>query len=459
MSRAVPVRKGQEIELAIDSLSHDGQGVGRYQGFAIFVPHAVPGDQIRAEIITVQKNYARGLITKIIASSASRVNPACSIFPACGGCQLQHLSYQEQLEFKRQVVVEALARIGKLKGITVHRTLGMEEPWHYRNKAQIPLGRKGKEIVAGFYAPRSHRIIDMPEGCKIQDSLINKVLAEVRRLIVKHNLTTYSEETHSGLLRHLFVRVGRVTGEAMVVLVINATQLPRGKAIAQELMEAVPQVVSFGISINTRRTNLVLGDKFRLLAGKKSLTDYIGPFRFDISARSFFQVNPVQTEVLYNKAVEYAALTGREEVVDAYCGIGTISLFLAQKARLVVGIETVEAAIRDARANARRNGVDNIDFITGDVERVLPELWEQGFRPDVIVLDPPRKGCAPSALDTFARMQPDRIVYVSCNPTTLARDLGYLAQRGYQVREVQPVDMFPQTAHVETIARIQRADW
>lgn len=288
--------------------------------------------------------------------------------------------------------------------------------------------------------------------------MINKVLAEVRRLIVKHNLTTYSEETHSGLLRHLFVRVGRVTGEAMVVLVINATQLPRGKAIAQELMEAVPQVVSFGISINTRRTNLVLGDKFRLLAGKKSLTDYIGPFRFDISARSFFQVNPVQTEVLYNKAVEYAALTGREEVVDAYCGIGTISLFLAQKARLVVGIETVEAAIRDARANARRNGVDNIDFITGDVERVLPELWEQGFRPDVIVLDPPRKGCAPTALDTFARMQPDRIVYVSCNPTTLARDLGYLAQKGYEVRQVQPVDMFPQTAHVETVVLMSRVE-
>ncbi|HHY36857.1 MAG TPA: 23S rRNA (uracil(1939)-C(5))-methyltransferase RlmD [Firmicutes bacterium] len=457
MPTAVPVKKGQEIELAIEDLSHDGQGVGRYQGFTIFVPQAIPGDRVRAEIISLQKNYARGLITAVIAPSHIRCKPACGIFSACGGCQLQHLPYQEQLEFKRRVVVESLARIGKLQGVTVHPTLGMKDPWHYRNKAQIPLGRKGKEIVAGYYAPRSHRIIGMPpEGCRIQHPLINKILAEMRRLIAKYRLTTYSEERGTGLLRHLFVRVGKETGEAMVVLVINGSQLPKGKAIARELMAAVPQVVSFGISINTRQTNLVLGDKFRLLAGKETITDYIGPFRFEISALSFFQVNPVQTEVLYNKAVEYAALTGREEVVDAYCGIGTISLFLARKAKLVVGIETVGTAIRDAKANARRNGVTNVDFITGDVDRVLPDLWERGFRPDVIVLDPPRKGCAPSALDTFARIQPDRIVYVSCNPTTLARDLGYLAQRGYKVQEIQPVDMFPQTAHVECVVLMTR---
>jgi 23S rRNA (uracil1939-C5)-methyltransferase len=455
---AVPVRKGQVIELTIDNLSHDGQGVGRYQGFTIFVPQSVPGDRVQAEIISVQKNYAWGMITYIIAPSPVRTEPACGIFTACGGCQLQHLPYHEQLEFKRRVVVESLNRIGKLRGVTVHPTLGMEEPWHYRNKAQIPLGKKGKKIVAGFYAPGSHRIIDMPDGCSIQHPVTNKILAEVRRLIAKYRLTIYSEDSGTGLLRHLFVRVGERTGEAMVILVINGTQLPKGKAIARELMEAVPQVVSFGISINTRQTNLVLGDKFRLLAGKETITDYIGPFRFDISARSFFQVNPVQTEVLYNKTVEYAALTGREEVVDAYCGIGTISLFLARKAELVVGIENVAEAIRDARANARRNGVANVDFITGDVERVLPDLWERGFHPDVIVLDPPRKGCAPSALDTFARMQPDRIVYVSCNPATLARDLAHLAHRGYEVQEVQPVDMFPQTSHVECIVGIRRID-
>ncbi len=456
MATKVPVRKGQEIEVVIENLSHDGQGVGRYQGFTVFVPLAVPGDRVRARIISVQKNYARGLLAEVLSPSAIRCTPACGIFAACGGCQLQHLPYREQLEFKRRLVVESLTRIGKLQGVTVHPTLGMEDPWHYRNKAQIPLGQKGKKIIAGFYAPGSHRIVDMPEGCRIQHPVTNRILAELRRLIVKYRLSTYSEETGTGLLRHLFVRVGKRTGEAMVVLVINGTQLPKGKDLARELMEAVPQVVSFWLSFNTRQTNLVFGDRFRHLAGKEALTDYIGPFRFDISPRSFFQVNPDQTEVLYSKAVEYAGLTGRETVVDAYCGIGTISLFLAQRAQMVVGIEAVAEAIRDAKANARRNGVKNIDFIAGEVERVLPDLWERGLRPDVIVLDPPRKGCAPTALDTFARMRPDRIVYVSCNPTTLARDLGYLAQRGYEIREVQPVDMFPQTAHVECVMWIQK---
>jgi 23S rRNA (uracil1939-C5)-methyltransferase len=455
VNNSIPIKKGHEVELTIDNLSHDGQGVGRYQGFTIFVPQAVPGEQVLVRVISVQKNYARALLVEVKTPSAKRCSPQCPVFADCGGCQLQHIPYQEQLDFKRQVVVDALERISKIKGALVHPTLGMENPWHYRNKAQIPLGQRGKKVVAGFYAPHSHRIIDTP-ACQIQHPWTNQILKVLRQLIKKYRLSVYDENTGQGLLRHLFIRTGERTGEVMVVLVINGTQLPKGKKIAQELMEVMPQVVSFGISINTRQTSLVLGERVRLLAGKKSLTDYIGPFSFEISARSFFQVNPLQTEVLYNKAVEYAGLTGGETVIDAYCGIGTISLFLAQKADLVIGVETVSAAIRDAKNNARRNKVKNVDFICGDVEQVLPDLRERGVSPEVIVVDPPRKGCAPSALNTFARMQPERIVYVSCNPTTLARDLAYLADRGYKTVEAQPVDMFPQTAHVETVALMSR---
>ena len=455
LANTIPVQKGDQIELTIGDLSHDGQGVGHYQGFTIFVPQALPGERVQVKIISTQKAYARGLVERPLLPASNRQTPVCNVFGKCGGCQLQHLPYQDQLAFKQRVVEQSLARIGKIKGATVHSTLGMENPWNYRNKAEIPFGFSGGKTVAGFYAPRSHQIIDIP-GCHIQHSLINQVFEAVRDLVQKHQLSTYNEKTGKGLLRHLFARVAVHTGEVMVVLVGNGTKLPNEGPLVSELQKMVPQITSVGLSINTGKTNGVLGNKFRLLAGKEYLTDYIGPFAFDISHRSFFQVNPTQTEVLYNKVLEYAQLAGAEEVVDAYCGVGTIALFLSQRAKGVIGIETVSAAVADAERNAQRNGVDNVKFMSGAVEEVLPQLLKKGYRPDVIVTDPPRKGCAASALDTFVHMQPRRIVYVSCNPTTLARDLGYLAERGYETVEVQPVDMFPQTSHIECVTLMSR---
>jgi len=449
------LRPGQSIQVQIHGLGHNGEGVGRHGGLTIFLPGGAPGDLLEARVVEVKKNYARAEVVTVVRPSPDRVQPPCPVVGECGGCQLQHIDYPAQLRIKRQQVVDALERLGRLQGVPVHSTLGMGNPWLYRNKAQFPVGLARGRLVAGFFAAGSHRIVDI-DHCEIQHPLGNQIMREVKDLAQHLGVPIYDERTHRGVLRHILARVGRGTGQAMAVLVTNGSEFPAGKKLATALMERVPALVGVAQNINPAQTNVVLGRKTRLLAGREFITDYIGDLEFAISPVSFFQVNPEQTEVLYGKALEYAGLTGSETVIDLYCGIGTISLFLARQAKTVIGIEVVPKAVEDARVNAERNRISNARFICADAAVELPRLVAQGTRADVIVVDPPRKGCDEPVLRAMEATGAKRIVYVSCNPSTLARDLGLLATMGYQTVEVQPVDMFPQTAHVECVAVLVR---
>ncbi|WP_245605509.1 23S rRNA (uracil(1939)-C(5))-methyltransferase RlmD [Thermicanus aegyptius] len=446
--KEIPVEKNMEIPLSIERLNHEGEGVGRYEGYTLFVPGALPGEEVRAKVVKVKATYGYGKMLEIIKASPERRIPPCPIYKRCGGCTLQHLSYEGQLQFKRQLVVESLERIGKLEGVPVHPTLGMADPWRYRNKVQVPIGEREGGLVAGFYAPRSHELVEM-EACLIQHEKGDEVIRKVKEIASRLGIPAYDEKRGTGLLRHVLIKVGFATGEIMVVLVTNGEKIPRAGELVEGIRNEIDGVVSIVQNINPLRTNVILGEKTRTLWGRDVIYDQIGDVKFAISARSFYQVNPIQTKLLYEKAVEYAGLTGTETVIDAYCGIGTISLFLARKAGKVYGVEEVAEAIADAKKNAALNGIDNVEFAVGKAEEVMPRWKEEGITPDVIVVDPPRKGCDRSLLDTMIEMKPRRIVYVSCNPSTLARDLHILEEGGYKTVEVQPVDMFPQTAHVE----------
>lgn len=452
-----PVRVGQEVEFAVTGLGHAGEGVGRYRDFALFVPGAMPGDTVRARITRVERRLGRAELVAVTAPAPERVTPPCPVYDACGGCQLQHISYPAQLRAKEQRVRDALSRIAGLADVPVQPIAGMADPWRYRNKAQFPVGAAPGGVAMGVFARGTHSIVDVTD-CAIQHPTANTVLQAVRALVGSHGITPYDEAAHTGILRHVLVRVSGLDGAAMAVLVTNGPDLPAGRALAHNLMAAVPAVVSVYQNINPRRTNVVLGDESRLLAGQEAVLDSIAGLRFRISPRSFFQVNPVQVEVLYRQALAYARPAPDEVAIDAYCGIGTISLLLARSAARVHGIESVAEAVNDARVNATLNGIDNAEFHCGPAERLLPRLQEQGVRPDVIVFDPPRKGCDPAVLLAAAAMQPRRMVYVSCNPTTMARDLALLAGHGYGTVAVQPVDMFPHTAHVECCALVVRGE-
>ncbi len=450
-----PVKKGGIYSLDVVSLGHSGEGVGRVEDFTVFVPQALPGEKVKAKIIEVKKNYAKGVLLTVETASPRRTTAKCPIYKSCGGCQLQHLTYEGQLESKRQTVVDAITRIGKLDGVPVHATLGCTKPWYYRNKMQFPVGLADGAVVAGCFAQGTHTIIPTTE-CTIQHQANNVILQEVQAALHEFGISVYDENTGTGLVRHVLGRVGVATGEVMVVLVTAAKHLPHKEQIIDRLKNRIPGLVSVIQNVNGRKTNVIMGEETQTLWGRDTITDRLGDCSFAISARSFFQVNTTQAAVLYEKALEYADLSGQEVVIDAYCGTGTISLFLAQKAKKVYGIEIVEPAIRDARLNAERNQVENAEFIVGDAVDVLPRLFKEGLRPDVIVVDPPRAGCDRQVLETFVNMKPQRIVYVSCNPSSLARDLAVLNEQGYETQEVQPVDMFPQTFHVEAIVSIQR---
>ena len=448
------LQKGQVIGLKIDELNLKGEGKGDLKGYPVFVIGALPGDEVTARIISAKKEYARAELSSVLNPSSLRVEAKCRVFGLCGGCSLQHLDYREQLAWKRQVIWQIFSKYDCLKEVIVHPTLGMGNPWKYRNKIQYPLGKIEGKAFFGLYAKRSHDLIPL-EKCFIQSGIADEISQFILRRLGKYKLTTYEEETGKGLLRHIFIRVGQHTGEVMVVLV-TTEKIDSLKGLAEEVREKFPQVVSFQQNINPSKGNVILGKETYLISGKESITDYIGGLAFKISPRSFFQVNPIQTEVLYRKALEYAGLSGKETVIDAYCGIGTISLFLARKAKQVIGIEVVKEAIENARENARLNGIKNVEFIVGDVTELIPQLYKQGVHPQVVVVDPPRKGCTEEVLKTFALMKPERIVYVSCNPVTLARDLAYLNDWGYKAVEAQPVDMFPQTVHVECVVLMSR---
>ena len=450
-----PVQKNQICIAEVADLTHDGSGVAKIDGFPVFVKHALPGEEIELKIIKVKKQYAFGKLLNVHTNSPDRAEPPCPIYSRCGGCSLQHLSYEGQLREKKKQVENVMQRIGGFDQLTVHPVKGMTDPWRYRNKSQVPIGEEKGKVVAGFYAERSHTIVDM-DACLIQHDDQDQIVSIVKQLANEHGIRAYNDHLHKGTLRHVVIRRAKSTGDVMVVLVTKNEALPHKDQLVKAITGALPNVKSVMHNVNPKRTNVIFGDKTVCLWGEDTITDRIKGIDFVISARSFYQVNPDQTEVLYQQALDFAGLTGSETVIDAYCGIGTISLFLAEKARHVYGVEAVPEAIDDAKRNAKVNHIDNVTFAVGEAESLMPWWHSQGLQPDVIVVDPPRKGCDPEMLDAMAAMKPERIVYVSCNPATLARDMKHLSESGYRADEVQPVDMFPQTHHVEAVTVMYR---
>ena len=444
-------RKNDLVTLEIEDCGIDGEGIGKADGFTVFVKDAVIGDTVTAKIIKAKKNYGYGRLMEVLKPSPYRVEPKCEFARQCGGCQLQALSYDQQLVFKTNKVKGHLERIGGFTDIPMEPIIGMDELFHYRNKAQFPVGRnKEGKIVTGFYAGRTHNIIENRD-CALGVAENKEVLDRVIAHMEKYGIEPYNEATGKGLVRHVLIRYGYFTKEVMVCLILNGNKIPKEEQFVKSLCE-IPGMTSITINVNKKHSNVILGEEIRLLWGQEYITDRIGDISYQISPLSFYQVNPMQTQKLYAKALEYADLHGEETVWDLYCGIGTISLFLAQKAKFVRGVEIVPAAIENAKENAKLNGLENTEFFVGKAEEVLPrEYKKNGVYADVIVVDPPRKGCDETLLETMIEMNPERIVYVSCDSATLARDLKYLCERGYELRKVCPVDQFGMTVHVETV--------
>ncbi len=453
-----PVQKNETITLNFEDLTHEGNGVGKVDGYPLFVPYGLPGEEAEVKVVKVKKNFGFGKLLNVTKESDDRVEPPCDVFYQCGGCQIQHMSYQMQKNMKQKQVKDVMKKIGHLEHVPVHPTIGMEDPWRYRNKVQIPVGQKEDgELMTGFYQKRSHNIIDM-DTCLIQDEMNDRMVESVRRIASKLGISAYDEHTHRGTLRHIMVRTGQNTKDIMVVIVTKTKKLPHQDKLIDEIRDAFPNVKSIVHNVNSQKTNVILGKETNIIYGDEYIYDTIGDIKFMISPKSFYQVNPTQTKALYDQALEYADLKGGETVIDAYCGIGTISLFLAQQAKKVYGVEIVPEAVTDAKKNARLNNMDNAEFYVGQAEELMPWWRNQGLRPDVIVVDPPRKGCDEELLKAMLDMEPERIVYVSCNPSTLARDLRVLEDGGYETKEVQPVDMFPQTSHVECVTWLEKKE-
>ena len=474
------MKKNDSIELKIEDMGVDGEGIGKYEGMTFFVKDAVIGDTIRAGITKLKKNYGYARVQEILEPSPYRVQPECPLYARCGGCQIQAMDYRQQLCYKQKKVRGNLIRIGgfapELIDSVMEEIVGMEQPYRYRNKAQFPIGvNKDGQPVAGFYAARTHNIIPV-EDCKLGVTQNEQILGAVLSYMRENGVRPYDETTGRGLVRHVLIRYGFTSKELMVCLVINGETLPQEKKLVYALCK-IEGMTSISVNINRKNTNVILGEETRTVWGSDYITDQIHlrdcdhdfvltdtAIAYHISPQSFYQVNPVQTEKLYSLALSYAGLTGRETVWDLYCGIGTISLFLAQKAGKVYGVEIVPQAIEDAKSNAALNGITNATFFVGKAEEVLPEFYEKKSRetetdmlhPDVIVVDPPRKGCDEKCLETMIRMKPDRIVYVSCDPATLARDLKILCGGGYELRKVRPVDQFGHTTHVETVVLLSK---
>ena len=492
------MNKNDTFQILIEDMTDNGEGIGRYNGYTLFVKDSVIGDFIEGKVIKAKKSYGYGKLTKVITPSPDRVIPPCPVAGPCGGCQLQALSYDAQLRFKYNRVLNHLKRIGGFENVPIKPVIGMEAgfacaeavpgnanggesetfkeyanalgnanggenktsmlPLRYRNKAQYPVGRsRDGRIIAGFYAGRTHSIIEC-EDCLLGDPVNSKILKIIISHMEEYKIEPYNEETHSGLVRHVLIRKGCHTGEIMVCIVINGTKLTAVEQLVQRLCK-IAGMTSISLNVNREKGNVILGTRIINIFGPGYITDKIKDISYHISPLSFFQVNPVQTEKLYSKALEFAGLTGSETVWDLYCGTGTISLFLARAAKQVYGVEIIPAAIENAKDNAKLNSITNAEFFVGKSEEVLPEKYaESGGRlnADVIVVDPPRKGCEENLLEVITRMQPQRIVYVSCDSATLARDLKYICERGYEPKEVQPVDMFPMSVHVETVVLMSR---
>lgn len=453
------IEKNKEYILDIISQGYEGEGIAKIEGYPIFIEGALQGEKVKVKIVKVKKSYAYGKLLEIIEKSEGREEPKCSNYKRCGGCSIQHMNYKKQLDFKWNRVKDCISKIGGISEEIVNYPIGMNEnPYRYRNKVQLPIGKVNGDIVIGFYAPRSHNIINI-DRCLIQDEVADKVAKLTKEWINKYNIepaTVDGEFNPKGILRHIMIRKAFKTGEVMVVLVATKEKVPFIDEFKKIIIENIDEIKSIVLNVNPKNTNVILGEKCITLYGKDIIQDYIGNFKFNISPLSFFQVNPKQTEILYNKALEYANLTGKETVFDAYCGTGTITLFLSQKAKKVYGVEIIEPAIINAKENARINNVDNVEFFVGKSEEIIPQLINEGIKADTIVVDPPRKGCDIKLLDAIGETKPEKIVYVSCDPSTLARDLKILEEKGYKTVKVQPVDMFPQTSHIETVCLISK---
>lgn len=451
----IPVEKNKTYSVTIEAISSEGNGIAHIDGYTIFVPQTAVGDVCRVLVVKVKSSYAYAKLKELLTPSPVRTEPVCPAFSKCGGCVFQHLTYEEQLRIKKQTIEDALIRIGNLQNAHVEEILGMEHPLRYRNKMVFPIGGSVENPVCGFYRERSHDIIPLSD-CALGDAMNQDIIKTVLSFMKEFRIAPYQEETHSGCVRRIFTRRAYHTGEWMVVLSVNANALPHAEEFVKRICAISGDIVSIYLNCNQQKNNLVLGGKNVLLFGKPVISDLLCALSYEISPDSFFQVNPQQTEKLYQKAIEFAGITKDDTVLDVYCGIGTISLCAAQKAKNVIGVEIVPQAIENAKENAKRNQIANATFYAAAAEDLVPKLIADGIRPDVVILDPPRKGCDENTLNAILTAQPKRIVYVSCNPATLARDLKLLCTSDYQLKQVVGVDMFPFTHHVEAISLLVR---
>lgn len=449
------IKKNEEYVVNVIDNGYDGEGIAKINDFTIFIQGAIKGEKLKILILKVTKSFAYGKILEILEKSDHRCNVDCKTFAKCGGCTLRHIDYEETLNIKKNIVKNCLYK-ELHREVEVNDTLGMEKPMYYRNKLQYPVGIDNENRpVMGIYSQRTHNIIKTEDVCFIQNEKSSDIAKEIFEFVVKNGIEPYNENKNTGTLRHIVIRIGVNTNEIMVTLVVNNDKFNNEKKFVKEIIGKFPEIKTIVKNYNTKNTNVILGNKNKIIFGNGYIYDILGDYKFKISPLSFYQVNPLQTEVLYNKAIEYANLTGKETIFDLYCGIGTIGIFASAKAKRVYGIEVIPDAIEDAKENAKINGVENTEFFVGEVEKILPELIEKrNISADVAFIDPPRKGCDIVTIETLLKIKPKRIVYVSCNPATLTRDIKLLEEK-YELKQVQPVDMFPYTSHVETISVLQ----
>ncbi|MDW5471186.1 23S rRNA (uracil(1939)-C(5))-methyltransferase RlmD [Staphylococcus equorum] len=449
------IQKNEVIEGKVIDLTHEGHGVVKLDRYPIFVPNALINETIEFKVIKVKKNFAIGKLLEIKKESEERVEPPCVYYHKCGGCQLQHMTYQAQLNMKKEQVVNLFHRKADFKDTIIHDTIGMDNPWFYRNKSQVPVGKNNEnKVITGFYRQRSHDIIDMDE-CLIQDNMHQDVLNQLKLWFNELNISIYNERKKQGLMRHVIIRTGHHSRELMVVFVTNGKKFKQSDVLTEKLVAAFPEIVSVKHNVNDTHSNVIMGETSYTLYGKDEIQDTLSDVTFKISDQSFYQINSIQTEKLYQRAIEYAELKGEETILDTYCGIGTIGLYMAPKAQHVYGVEIVPEAIADAKQNATLNQFENTTFVCGKAEEVILKWKVQGIKPDVVMVDPPRKGCDETFLETLLELNPRKIVYISCNPSTQQRDAQQLAQQ-YKLTQITPVDMFPHTTHVETVAQFER---
>ena len=451
------LKKNDEITLEITAMTSQGSGLGHFEKLAVFVEGAVTGDKLLVHIIKVKSNYAVGIIKKIIKPSKHRIESDCPVSEKCGGCSYRHIAYAHELEMKKQTVQDALQRIGGLD-IEVEEILSTQNQNHYRNKGQYPIGmdNEGRTLI-GFYAKRSHRIVDC-RSCALAPKEFEKILKVIERWSAEAGVSFYDEEKSTGTLRHIYLRKAKATKQTMVCLVINAQTVPKKERLIEALLEADATVCSVVLNINTKKTNVILGEECRTIYGKDYIEDVLCGLRFRISPLSFFQVNPEGTELLYQRAKQYAEADKEKVILDLYCGAGTIGLSMADSAKEIIGVEIIPQAIENAKENAKLNSIQNARFICNDAGGAAKKLSEEGLRPDVIILDPPRKGCSREVIDTVVYMSPERVVYVSCDPATLARDCKIFEEQGYKVQRATAVDMFPRTVHCESVVKLIRSE-